>query len=108
MASAGLCQGLESIVETWVSVLEHHSSKQRNLSQDRLHHEAMVAINGPAVVHCDKVVKEALTMFYSKAKREGSKDGNFVRRSENIKPFMVSKAVDTLVSKKPRLPIMLN
>ena len=67
-----------------------------------------MAINGPAVVHCDSVVKEALSMFYSKSKRVGNMDGNFVRRSENIKPFMVSKAVDTIVNKKPRIPYMLD
>ena len=47
-------------------------------------------------------------MFYSKSKRVGNMDGNFVRRSKNIKPFMVSKAVDTIVNKKPWIPYMLD
>ena len=101
-----MCQGIESVVESWVSILEHHSSKERNLTQDRLHQEAMVAINGPSVVHCDKVVKEAISSYFSKSKREGDKDGHFVRRSENVKSYHVSKAVDSLVSKKPQMPIM--
>lgn len=35
LARASLCMGLESVVESWVSVLKHHSSKIRNLSQER-------------------------------------------------------------------------
>ena len=73
-------------METWLSVLEHHSSKQNKPSQDHLHHKVMVAINGPVLIHWDNMVKEALNMFYYKFKREGNKhEWNFVGRSNNIK-----------------------
>ena len=52
-----MSKGLESVVKTWVSVLEHHASSQRTLCQDRLIREGIVAINGPEVVHCDTVVR---------------------------------------------------
>ena len=46
-----VAMGLESVVESWVSVLEHHNNPRRALSQERLEQKAMVAINGPAEVH---------------------------------------------------------
>ena len=61
MARAGLVMGLESMVETWVSKMEHHSNPKR--AQERLENESMVAINGPAVPHCDEIVEEALELF---------------------------------------------
>ena len=51
LASAGVAMGLESVVKSWVSVLEHHNNPRRALSQKRLEQKAMVAINGPAEVH---------------------------------------------------------
>jgi hypothetical protein len=104
LARASLCMGLESIVESWVSVLEFHSSKIRNLSQERLCAEAMIAINGPTVVNCDSVVAESLDSYSAAARRAGG--GGFIRRSENMKSYMVSKAVDTLVNKPPAVLFM--
>ena len=69
LAKAGLCMGLESVVESWVSKIELHSSKLRNISQERLNHEAIFAINGPQVVHCDTVVKEALSAYWAKSEK---------------------------------------
>ena len=76
IARAGMLMGLESIVESWVSTLERHSTKTRNLSQKRLEDEAMVAINGPEVVDCDEVVKEALAAYWAKARRVGDRQGH--------------------------------
>ena len=104
MARAGLCKGIESVVESWVSIAEHHSSKLRNLSQKRLEHEMMIAINGPEVVHCDSMVKEAIAMYWSSSKMTGNREGHWVRRSNNIKCYTVSKAVDSIVTKDPRIP----
>ena len=56
MARAGVAMGLESVVESWVSVLEHHHNPRRPLTQERLEQEGMVALNGPAEVHCDSIV----------------------------------------------------
>ena len=81
-------------------MIEHHySSKICNLSQERLEHEAMVAINGPEVVHCGNVVKDALKMYWATSRREGNKEGHWVRRSEHIKSYTYSKAGDSLVNK---------
>jgi hypothetical protein len=39
--------------------------------------------------------------------RVGEGGGNFIRRSSNIIPYTVSQAVDNLVKKNPRVPIMM-
>ena len=66
--------------------------------QQRLEDELWVAINGPEVVHCESIVREAVT-------KDGS---NFIRRSENIKSWKHgSKSVTSLVSKAPKIPFMV-
>jgi hypothetical protein len=100
LAKACVTSGVEAIVESWVSVLEGHSSSVRGITnQQRLEDELWVALNGPEVVHCEGVVKEAI--------RVGEGGGHFIRRSENIKSYNVSKAVDSIVSKTPKLSFMM-
>ena len=53
------------------------------------------------------VVREAMSSYWSAARMAGNRRGYFVRRSENIKSYIVSKAIDQLVSKPPRLPFMV-
>ena len=87
-------------MEFWVSVLENNSSSVRGITdQDRLEDEVWVAINGPEVVHCEGIVREAI--------RVGEGGGHFIRRGGNIKSYGVSKAVDSLVKKPPKVPFML-
>jgi hypothetical protein len=103
-----LMKGVESICETWVSILEHHSPATRGIIiQSRLDDECMVAINGPELVNCDDVVKESNASYWSKFKREGDRLGHFVRRSGKILQFDVSKAIDSHTKKPPRLPFMV-
>ena len=63
LARAGRAKGLETVVETWVSVLENHASSHSNLDQNMLIGEGMLAINGPEIVYCDTVVREALKVY---------------------------------------------
>ena len=107
MAKAGLVMGLESVVESWVSKMEHHNNPKRALSQERLENECMVAINGPAVPHCDGIVEEALDLHWAKAKRVGEKGGHWIRKSKNVIPYTVSQAVDAIVSKQPEVDFMM-
>ena len=91
--------GVESVVESMVSVMEVHSSSLRGLTdQQRIEHGMMVAWNGENIYHCDSVVNEALDSYLSKCKREGDKDGHFIRRSSNIKSFVVSKLLIQMLS----------
>ena len=107
LAKAGLMLGMESEVESWVSVLEHHNNPVRPLSQERLHAEGMVAINGPAVVHCDAIVEEAMKTYWSQAKKVEDQGGHWIRRDKDIRSYTVSKSVDSLVNTKPAVPFMI-
>ena len=99
--------GLESVVESWVSVIEHHNNSRRPLTQERLEHEAMVALNGPPEVHCDKVVEEALSNYWEKQKLSRNKVAHWIRRDERAKLFKISKTLDSLVNEQPEVPFMV-
>jgi hypothetical protein len=45
--------------------------------------------------------QEALKDCFKDAKNPATRGGNFVRRSEKIKPYVVSKAVDSIREKNP-------
>ena len=96
--------GLESVVESWVSVIEHHNSSRRPLTQERLEHEAMVALNGPPEVHCDKLVEEAFSNYWGKQR---NKVAHWIRRDERAKLFKISKTLDSLINEQPEVPFMV-
>ena len=106
IARAAVCTSVESIVESWVSQVEHHSPAGRVLSQDRLEDEAMVAINGPQLVHADEVIKGAMRAQWADSKNRNNVDGHFIRRSSNIRSYAVSRAVDRIVKKPAKLRFM--
>ena len=107
IARAAVCTAVESIVESWVSIVEHHSPSTRVLSQDRLEDEAMVSINGPELPHADPVIKEALRAYWQGSKNKGNTGGHFIRRSNNIKSYKVSGAVDSIINKPPKQAFMV-
>ena len=72
--------GVESVVESMVSVMEAHSSPLRGLlDQERIENKMMIAWNGEDLYHCDSIVKEALESYFSDCKCNGDKAGHFVR-----------------------------
>ena len=76
----------------------------------RLENECIIAINGPADVHCDGVVNEALVSYWRQRNEKyvgGQQGGHWVRRWRDIKKYAVSEAVDTLINKPPNVPFML-
>ena len=48
---------VESVVEFWISVVEHHASQRRTLGEMMLHEVMVISIDGPIQVHCDSIVK---------------------------------------------------
>ena len=54
---AGLLVSVESVVEGWISVMEHHASQRRTLGDVKLKEEMTIAVNGPELVHSDAVLK---------------------------------------------------
>ena len=101
LTRAACLKSVESVIESWISVLEHHSSKRRDLGEERLEDEMETAINGPSIVHSESVVKEALRNYWKDAKDKNNRDGHFIRRSENIKSYNVSKCVDNIRAVPP-------
>ena len=53
------------------------------------------------------IVEEALELYWAKAKRVGERGGHWIRKSDNIIPYIVSAAVDTIVNKKPEVNFMM-
>ena len=48
---------VESVVESGISVMEHHASQRRTLGEMLLHEGMLIAVNGSLLVHCDSIVK---------------------------------------------------
>ena len=77
------------------------------LNQDRLEDEITVAWNGEDEFHCDPIVQEALETYWSKSKRLEDRSGHFVRRSGDVRSYVVSKVVDMKKNRPPKLSIMM-
>ena len=106
LVRAALMKSVEAVVESWVSVLEHHSSKTRGLGDDAVKTEMMISINGPEIQHCDPIVAEAMNNYWKNSVMKGNRDGHFVRRSQNIKDWLVSSSVDRLNNRPKLVPFM--
>ena len=57
MVRAALLVSVKSIVETWISTMEHHASQRMTPGEMKLYDEMVIAVNGPAPVHCDSIVQ---------------------------------------------------
>ena len=101
LCRAALTMSVEAVVESWVSIMEHHSSKRRPLAEESMVEEVVIAINGPSVVHCDAVVRESLRIL---TKEDHT---HFLRKSEKVKTWLVSKSVDNLRKSVPKNKLML-
>ena len=107
LTRAACLKSVESVIESWISVLEHHASKRRNLGQERIEDELEIAINGPTVPQADNVLKEALNDYWKDSKNRNNRDGHYIRRSENIQSYDLSKTIDRIRSVPPKLPFMV-
>ena len=58
-------------------------------------------------MNCDGVVEEAMQLYWSKSKLQNGTDGHFIRRSNKVKSWLVSKSVDKVNKVKPSLPFMV-
>ena len=94
------------MVESWVSVYENHSNKHRPITNERAEREVAVAVNGPLVQHADSLIKEALKDMFKDAKDVNNRNEHFVRRTQNIADYSVSKSVDSIIKKCKLRPFM--
>ena len=56
----------------------------------------MIAVNGPEVVHSESVVRESLSQWLNE------EDVHFIRKSKNVKSWLVSKSIDNLRNSIPK------
>ena len=63
MVRAALLISVESVVETWISTMEHHASQRRTLGEMLIHEEMVIAINGPSPVHCNSITQVTTRVF---------------------------------------------
>ena len=99
--------GVESVCESMVSVVEAHTPALRAiLNQRRLEDEIMVAWNGEDIYHCDSIVKEAMETYWAESKHVKDRSGHFIRRSEDIKSYVVSASIDSEKRRPAKLSIM--
>ena len=106
LCRAATSMGLESIVESWISLYEAHSNKHHPISNSRAENEIIVAVNGPLLQHADNIIKKSLRSMFSDKKSVFDKGGHFVRRSENIEDYVVSKSVDKFSNVAINVPFM--
>ena len=106
LARAMVTIGVESVVESWVSVMESHNSQKRPLGEKMIITETSISINGPNPVNCDGVVDEAMKLYWRECKLKNSSDGHFVRKTNNIKNWIVSKPVDRVNKENLKFPFM--
>ena len=104
---AMISMSVESMAESWISVLEAHSTKTRGLEQVSMEVEMMVAVNGPECVYSAAVVEEALSLYWSKAKLDSQREGHFFRTWGRKKEYVVSKVVDGMTASKARRGFLL-
>lgn len=107
IARAMVTVGIESVVESWVSVMEAHDSKSRPLGEKMVLTETAVNLNGPNPVNCDSVVEKAMKLYWSRSNMKSCTAGHFIRKSNNVKSWLVSKSVDNVNAVKPKLPFMM-
>ena len=60
------------------------------------------------LVHADSVVRESLVRYFADSKQKKNVAGHFIRRSDNIKTWLVSKSVDKLRSQANKNPDMIS
>ena len=77
LTQASVMKTVESVVESWISVLEHHSSKTRDLSSTAVQNKLMIAINGPLSQHSRSIVEESMRVYWSKLKSKKLRSGHF-------------------------------
>jgi len=68
--------------------------------------ETTISINGPNPVNCDGVVDEAMKLYWRECKLKNSSDRHFVRKTNNIKNWIVSKPVDRVNKDNLKFPFM--
>ena len=98
---AALGTGIESIVESHISVFKHIRSN-RVLSDKRADDEMMIHLNGPPVAESNLILSEALNSMVQKENCEPKL--HFVKGKKVRRNFRYSKVLDKELNKTSKLP----
>ena len=96
-------QSCESILESMVSMYEHHFDSTRNMGEDNVNKEFFIAVNGPNLAHCNSVIYKAINEYWKR------KNWHFYRTSlsDYLKDFDGdSKVLHRLFNETSKLPCM--
>ena len=77
LCRAATIKSVKSVVDSWVSIIELHSSKSRHLKAETIQDEMMISVNG-AMRDYRGNLRSSLT------------DGHFSRCSECVQSFVVT------------------
>ena len=88
---AAVSMGIESILESQISVYEKHADGCRNLGEDKGCNKMHVALNGPCLNRKNDIIQKSLDRYFDSKKIKG---WHFVRRTANKKNFVKSKVID--------------
>ena len=89
---------VESIAESVISKFALHSSKIRNLEEEKVDYEMMIDCNGPEIGECDGVLKDALNNYFEGGRWHFNTSSAAALRTSGV-------ATDSLLKAKSKLMI---
>ena len=91
---AAIAKGVLSVlgVDQFVKL---HNNKSQPLSEERLHSEIMISLNGTTLDHCSESVKKSMRKYLAKSVMEGDIIWHYVRIANNIKQYSVPVIANT-------------
>ena len=89
---------VESVLESLISIYEHHYRDNRPLDDVSAAEEFQIAVNGPSLAHYDGVVFSAMSQYWRKKK---TASWNFIRQLFTGEPSSVVKRLRKECSKLP-------
>ncbi len=83
IAVCSVKQSCESILESMVSMFEHHFNSTRNMGEDDVNEEFFIAVIGPNLTHYNRVIDEAMNKYWK------GQNCHFYRKSlsDHLKDF---------------------
>ena len=91
MVRGALLISVESVVESWISKMEHHASQRRTLGEMLLHEEMVISINGPSPAHCDSIAQ--VTIF--RLQHDHESDFRKLYRTTSLTTRILKTGLDT-------------
>ena len=92
-----------------MSRYENHFDSRRSKDEDTSSQEFEIAVNGPNLAHCDRVVCEAMDKYWREKSKEGLGECHFYKVSviEKLRKYDgKSEVLHRMMNEKNNLPFM--